>query len=106
MKWDHDATAAQGVGSGGNTLTSGGKAFAYDFEKRLKSMNGTVVTLQYDGDGNRVAKTVAGVTTRYLVDDLNPTGYVQVVEEIVGSAVQRTYTRSEEHTSELQSLRH
>ena len=102
MKWDHDATAAQGVGSGGNTLTSGGKAFAYDFEKRLKSMNGTVVTLQYDGDGNRVAKTVAGVTTRYLVDDLNPTGYVQVVEEIVGSAVQRTYTYGLERISQNQ----
>ena len=33
-----------------------------------------------------------GVTTRYLVDDLNPTGYAQVVEELVGGAVQRTYT--------------
>jgi hypothetical protein len=28
----------------------------------------------YDGDGNRVAKTVGGVTTQYLVDELNPTG--------------------------------
>jgi hypothetical protein len=30
------------------------------------------VTIVYDGDGNRVSKTVAGVTTTYLVDTLNP----------------------------------
>jgi len=46
----------------------------------------------YDGDGNRAAKTMGGVTTRYLVDDLNPTGYAQVVEEVVGGTAQRTYT--------------
>jgi len=40
------------------------------------------VTISYDGDGNRVSKSVGGVTTRYLVDDLNPTGYSQVVEEL------------------------
>jgi RHS repeat-associated protein len=45
----------------------------------------------YDGDGNRVAKTVNGVTTRYLVDTSNPTGYAQVVEEIIGGNVKRTY---------------
>jgi len=58
----------------GNTLTSGGKTFTYDFANRLKSMTaGSVsVAMQYDADGNRVAKTVNGVTTRYLVDDLNP----------------------------------
>ncbi len=46
----------------------------------------------YDCDGNRVAKTVGGVTTKYLVDDLNPTGYLQVLEEVVGGAVQTRYT--------------
>jgi RHS repeat-associated protein len=80
----------------GNTTISGSRTFAYDFENRLKTMavnNGPVtVTLQYDGDGNRVAKTVGGTTSRYLVDDLNPTGYAQVVEEIVGAAAQRAYT--------------
>src|SRR5208283_4142050 len=61
---------------------------------RLKSMtNGSVsATLIYDGYGNRVAKTVGATTTRYLVDDLNPTGYTQVVEEIGSTGVQRTYT--------------
>jgi hypothetical protein len=46
----------------------------------------------YDGDGNRVAKTVGGVTTQYLVDELNPTGLPQVMDEVVKSgAAQRTY---------------
>lgn len=35
----------------------------------------------YDGDGNRVKKTAGGVTTTYLVDTQNPTGYAQVVYE-------------------------
>src|SRR5262249_21200061 len=77
----------------GNTTTSGNRTFTYDFENRLKTMalnNGPVVVTQlYDGDGNRVAKTVNGVTTRYLVDSLNPTRYVQVVEELVGGSTQR-----------------
>ena len=42
-------------------------------------MNGGAVQMLYDGDGNRAAKSVSGVVTRYLVDDLNPTGYPQVV---------------------------
>ena len=39
-----------------------------------------------------LSKTVAGVTTQYLVDDLNPTGYPQVVEEVAGSGATRVYT--------------
>jgi RHS repeat-associated protein len=39
-----------------------------------------------------VQETAGGTTTQYLVDDNNPTGYAQVVEEISGGAVQRTYT--------------
>lgn len=78
----------------GNSTASGARTLTYDFENRLKTMTtgGVTVTLQYDGDGSRVAKTVGGVTTRYLVDDLNPTGYAQVVEELVNGTVQRTYT--------------
>ena len=73
----------------GNTTATGGKSFAYDSEDRLKSMDGGAVTITYDGDGNRVQKMANGVVTRYLVDDLNPTSYAQVVEE-TGSAP-RTY---------------
>ena len=39
-----------------------------------------------------MAKTVSGTTTQYLVDDLNPTGLPQVVEELTNGAVTRTYT--------------
>jgi RHS repeat-associated protein len=76
----------------GNTTNSGGDTFGYDFENRLVSKNGGAVSIVYDGDGNRVAKTAGGVTTNYLVDDLNPTGFLQVMEEVVGSTVQTRYT--------------
>src|SRR5208337_702452 len=90
----------------GNMLTSGGKTFTYDFANRLKSMTeGTVaVTIQYDADGIRVAKTVNGVTTRYLVDDLNPTGYAQVVEEVTAGAVTRQYTYGLQRISQTQQI--
>jgi RHS repeat-associated protein len=87
-----DRLATETYDNNGNTLISGASTFAYDFRNRLKSMNGGAVTVQYDGDGNRVVKTVSGATTRYLVDDLNPTGYAQVVEELGTAGVQRTYT--------------
>ena len=35
-------------------------------------------------NGNRISKTFAGVTTKYLVDTQNPTGYAQVVYETAG----------------------
>ena len=56
------------------------------------AMNGGAVQMLDDGDGNRVAKSVNGVVTRYLVDDLNPTGYPQVVDELTSGVVTRTYT--------------
>src|SRR5262249_35007624 len=62
-----------------------------DFLNRLSSATGGIA-ISYDGDGNRVQETAGGTTTQYLVDDLNPTGYPQVVEEISGGSVQRTYT--------------
>jgi RHS repeat-associated protein len=88
----------------GNTLTSGGKTFAYDFENRLKSMTAgsATVTIQYDADGNRVAKTVNGVTTRYLVDNLSPTHLPQVVEEMSSAGVQRSYTYGLQRISQNQ----
>jgi RHS repeat-associated protein len=81
--WNYDAndrfTAGDTYDADGNTVSSGGVAAVYDFENHLIQKGG--VTLVYDGDGNRVSKTAAGVTTTYLVDTLNPTGYAQVVYE-------------------------
>ena len=67
----------------------------YDSENRLTqrtSTNGSTVRLVYDGDGNRVQEVVNGETKSYLIDDRNPTGYAQVVEEIVNGVVNHTYT--------------
>jgi len=73
----------------GNTISSAGISYGYDFENRLL-MRGAV-TIVYDGDGNRVSETAGGVTTKYLVDTLNPTGYAQVMDELANGAVTRTY---------------
>ncbi len=78
--WNYDAndrfTAGDTYDANGNTVSSGGVANTYDFENHLIQKGG--VSIVYDGDGNRVSKTAAGVTTTYLVDTLNPTGYAQV----------------------------
>jgi RHS repeat-associated protein len=99
-----DELASESYDSNGNVTASGGKTFTYDTENRLVSVNGGAVTIVYDGDGNRVSKTVGTTTTRYLVDDLNPTGYPQVVEELVGGAVTRQYTYGLQRISEGQSI--
>jgi len=110
--WNYDAndrfTAGDSYDANGNTTSSGGIANVYDFENHLIQKAG--VSIVYDGRGsgfvltnpelkisNRVQKTVAGVTTKYLVDTQNPTGYAQVVfETITGNTTQpfdsaRTY---------------
>jgi hypothetical protein len=42
--------------------------------------------------GNRVSETIGTTTTKYLVDTLNPTGYAEVMDELVAGAATRTYT--------------
>jgi RHS repeat-associated protein len=76
----------------GNTTSSNGNTYSYDFENYLASLNGGTVRYVYDGDGNRVAKIAGGVTTSYLVDTNNLTGHAQVVEEIQSGAVIKTFT--------------
>jgi RHS repeat-associated protein len=99
-----DRLSTEQYDANGNTIVSGARTFAYDFQNRLKSMNNGAVTLIYDGDGNRVAKTIGSATTQYLVDDLNPTGYAQVVEELTGTAVMRRYTYGLQRISQTQLL--
>jgi len=96
----NDQLSSESYDANGNTTqTANGNQYTYDSENHLiKMVNGsTVVTMQYDAFGNRVSKTVTTasgtVTTQYLVeDDVNPTGYPQVVEELVNGAVTRQYT--------------
>jgi YD repeat-containing protein len=58
----------------GNTTASNGLGYVYDFENHVIQA-GAGITMVYDGDGNRVQKTVAGATTKYLVEPQSPTGY-------------------------------
>jgi RHS repeat-associated protein len=88
-------------------LATGGKTFTYDSQNELVGMSSgtTSVAFIYDAFGNRVGKSVNGVITRYLVDDLNLTGYPQVMEELNGSGVvTRTYTYGLQRISEEQVI--
>ncbi len=77
----------------GNTLigTGFGQSMAdeYDFENRLitRHTSSCTVHITYDGDGNRVSKTLTtatnNVTTFYVVDERSPSGSAQVLEEHV-----------------------
>jgi RHS repeat-associated protein len=82
----------------GQPLTPQAVTDTYDHNNRLikRVAAGLLIEILYDADGNRVAKTVNGATTCYLVDTLNPTGYAQVIEEVTKSGdthtVQKRYT--------------
>jgi RHS repeat-associated protein len=89
-----DRLASDGYDANGNTVRSSQGNDAYTTEDRIRSRNrpdGTVVSIAYDGDGVKVAETVGGVTTWFLVDQQNPTGYSQTIEEIMNGAVVRSY---------------
>jgi RHS repeat-associated protein len=60
------------------------------------------VSIVYDGDGNRVSETAGGITTQYLVDTVNPTGYAQVMDELQSNLVTRRYTWGLELISQVQ----
>jgi RHS repeat-associated protein len=79
--------------SNGNTTNSSGNSYQYDAMNHITNatVNSTQILMTYDGDGNRVSKTVGGVTTYYLVDDVNPSGYEQVLEEYCGSTLTNVY---------------
>jgi RHS repeat-associated protein len=98
----NDHLASEAHDRNGNTTQSQGATYSYDSENRLKEINGGAVRYTYDGDGNRVAKTVGGVTTSYLVDSNNMTGHPQVVEELVGGVVRRQYTYGHDLVSQRQ----
>jgi len=98
----NDRLAGDTYDANGNTISSAGIANTYDFENHMLT-HGAVSTV-YDGDGNRVSETVGGTTTKYLVDDLNPTGYSQVMDELVNGSVTRTYAYGLNRISENQLI--
>jgi RHS repeat-associated protein len=102
-----DEISSESYDANGNAISAGGYVMTYDAENHLlsKTGNGTVVTMVYDAFGNRVSKTVNGVTTKYLVeDDVNPTGFPQVLEETINGVVQREYTYGSQRISESQMV--
>ena len=93
--------------NGNVTRTANGNSYTYDSQNHMMTMTapGKSISMAYDAFGNRVAKTVNGVTTQYLVeDDVNPTGLPQVIEELTGpigsGVVTRTYTYGLQRISE------
>lgn len=90
---ENDRLDTDSYDDNGNTIasTSGGVGVTdtYSFMNRLirrVTADGKVIDFTYDANGTRIRKTVtlpssATVTTNYLVDSSNHTGFVQVVEE-------------------------
>jgi YD repeat-containing protein len=68
------------------TSTTGADTTVYTYDVRNKlatvATDGTTTaTYVYDDAGNRVQETAGGITTFYLTDNANPTGYAQPLEE-------------------------
>jgi RHS repeat-associated protein len=87
----NDLLASDSYDNNGNTTVSSGTPYQYDVLNHLTNANDGAVVMGYDGDGNRVKKTSGGTTTYYLLDDRNPGGYMQVVEEYQGSSLNVVY---------------
>jgi YD repeat-containing protein len=60
---------AQSYDAAGNQTSMGSSAVTYDAENRQVSYGGTV-TYAYDGNGQRVSKTIAGGTTTVYAHDV------------------------------------
>ena len=90
----NDRLSSDSYDDNGSTIAADGRSYTYDFEHRIIGVTAPnlVISIVYDGDGNRVSKTVNGVTTDYLVDTNNLTGYAQVVEEIQNGVVIKQYS--------------
>jgi YD repeat-containing protein len=73
----------------GNLRTQGTNVYTWDAANRLVSaeVDGVVSTYDYDGLGNRVAQTVGGVTTEYVLDVAG--GLPEVIVATTGGASTR-----------------
>lgn len=98
----NDRLSIDAYDANGNTTSSAGISNTYDFENRMLTHGS--LSLTYDGDGNRVSETIGGTTTKYLVDDLNPTQLPQVLDELQNGAVTRTYAYGLQRISENQQI--
>jgi RHS repeat-associated protein len=97
----NDRTTTDVFDNNGNLLNNG-LSKMYDFENHLVQQGG--VKIVYDGTGNRVSETVAGIITNYLIADLSLTGYAQVLDELQGGVVTRKYSYGLELINESQAI--
>ncbi len=102
----NDRLAHHGYDDNGNTLTGSPSESApdlltsdYNFENRLvraENPDGSIIETAYNGDAQRVRESVTagGITTvtTFLIDNLSPSGWPQVVEERVNGTLAVTYT--------------
>ncbi len=98
----NDRSVADTYDAAGNITGRNGVGYSYDFENHLVQSGG--VTIAYDGDGNRVLKTVNASTTSYLVDTRGLTGFPEVLEELQGGVVTRSYSYGLQLLSERQTI--
>ena len=83
----NDWISSEVFDTNGNVRTNAnGRACLYDFDDRLTNFDNGSATFVYNADGIRVKKIAGGTATLYLVDNHNPTGYPQVLEEFTVSA--------------------
>src|SRR5207245_1672538 len=86
----------------GNTTASGQRVYSYDFEDHLVSLNTNEVVLEYDGQGKLTSRRVGNTATAYLIDEDNPTGYAQIVEERVGGSLTKALVFGSQLVSQRQ----
>ena len=76
--------AVQTYDAAGNVLSDSMHFYAYDAESRLNSLDHGATTYGYDGSGQRVSRTTAGVLTDFIYDRdghiilMNPSAPTQV----------------------------
>ena len=92
----NDRVQAYSWDNNGNVLSDGRFNYTWNAKNELIHVIGDGVNVEYfyDADGLRVYRKdnmPGGVTTYYVWDTENPTGYPQVVEEIEGGQVVRRY---------------
>jgi YD repeat-containing protein len=83
--YDNNGSLIGSVRTGSGAITD---SYVYDVRNRMASatIGGVTTTYLYRDDGIRVSETSGSNTTTYLIDDNNPTGYAQTIEEHVNGS--------------------
>jgi RHS repeat-associated protein len=94
-------SASLSYDANGNMLSDGTNSFTWDARNQLSSVGTkrTTSSFQYDAYGRRMQKSVAGNTTSYLYDGLNPvqelSGTTPTANMLTGLGVDQYVTRTD-----------